>query len=381
MTEGRKCILLTGATGAIGSVTAGLLLDQPETEVVLLLRANSEQHLHQRLQQLAHFWQRPIEPLLQQHRLSAIIGDTQLPNLGLKQQEYHNCVKKITHIIHAAGNVKLNLSAQQADSAAINPTTELIALATKACGSGSFKKMEYISTVGVAGRIGATILEQRIVQPRQYRNSYEAAKAKAEDLIWQAIDQQVPITVHRPSMVIGDSSTGATIHFQVFYHLIDFLSGRRTYGCLPNPGETYLDVIPVDIVAKALLLSCSEQSSVGTVFHLAAGPAGAVLIRDLIAKIRHYFTVQGDEMPRVRFIAKGWFELLTPLIAALSPAKTRKMVKNLHYFLAYLDQPQFFDNTNSAKLLEKNGASIPRFEDYFDNIMNYFYLHAKGCRR
>ena len=48
--------------------------------------------------------------------------------------------------------------------------------------------------------------------------------------------KQVPhgkVTLHRPSMVVGHAETGKVIHFQVFYHLCEFLSGRHTRGLIP----------------------------------------------------------------------------------------------------------------------------------------------------
>ena len=51
----------------------------------------------------------------------------------------------------------------------------------------------------------------------------------------------LPATIHRPSMVVGDSQTGKVIHFQVFYHLCEFLSGRRTLGIVPDTGDAALD--------------------------------------------------------------------------------------------------------------------------------------------
>ena len=48
----------------------------------------------------------------------------------------------------------------------------------------------------------------------------EAAKAEAERAVWSE-GAGLPITVHRPSMVVGEAQNGRVIHFQVFYHLCE----------------------------------------------------------------------------------------------------------------------------------------------------------------
>lgn len=364
---------MTGATGAIGSFVAKLLLEQPKTRLFLLIRAESESHLQHRLAQLCSFWQIRSDDLQSKDRIRALIGNTQAPCLGLKDSDYKYCLENITHIIHAAGNVKLNQSLDDAIASAVTPTAELVSLARKARRNGVLQKLDYISTVGVAGRISGRIMEERITESREYRNTYEAAKAQAERHIWNASDEGLPITIHRPSMVIGDSRTGATTHFQVFYHLLEFLSGKKTLGIIPDPLETCLDVIPVDIVSKAVVLSCNDLSQVGKVFHLASG-SNAVLLRKLVEVLQEYLQANGETLPDLRLVPSKWFKRILPFLKMLSSKKGRKALNNLYYFLTYLDEPQVFDNTNFAELLSHHSYAIPLFDDYFGNIMKYYRL-------
>ena len=55
--------------------------------------------------------------------------------------------------------------------------------------------------------------------------------------------------------VVGDTINGRIIHFQVFYHLCEFLSGRRTLGLAPGFGGARLDIVPADYVAQVIALS------------------------------------------------------------------------------------------------------------------------------
>ena len=50
------CVLVTGATGVIGSELVPLLLERPDCRVRLILRAKSQDHLRSRLAELAAYW-------------------------------------------------------------------------------------------------------------------------------------------------------------------------------------------------------------------------------------------------------------------------------------------------------------------------------------
>src|SRR5262249_4465392 len=102
-----RTVLLTGSTGAIGSALARDLLAEPETRVYLLLRAQSSDHLGERLRALQHFWRiAPDDPMTR--RVEAVAGDVTRPSLGMDSAISQRLAREVTHIIHSAGNVKLN---------------------------------------------------------------------------------------------------------------------------------------------------------------------------------------------------------------------------------------------------------------------------------
>ena len=91
------------------------------------------------------------------------------------------------------------------------------------------------------------IREVPLAEPRQFHNTYEAAKAEAESFVWERLSGGLPGTIHRPSMIVGDSKTGKNIRFQVFYYLADFLAGLRTLGVVPDTR----DVVRLDTTRAA----------------------------------------------------------------------------------------------------------------------------------
>lgn len=58
-----------------------------------------------------------------------------------------------------------------------------------------------------------------ITEARTFHDIYEQAKAEAERYLQNVLPEGLPITIHHPSMVIGDAGSGRIIHFQIFYAL------------------------------------------------------------------------------------------------------------------------------------------------------------------
>src|SRR5688572_710888 len=295
-----RTVFLTGATGAIGSTLARYILAEEDARLILLLRATSKSHLDERLAGLFTFWGFDRRDASIDSRVRAVSGDVTLTRLGLDEETYAGVVRDVTHVIHSAGNVKLNRPLNEARLSAVDAVRHVLSLVAACRSIGRFAKLDYVSTVGVAGRTAGEVPEQPFHTPRAFRNSYEAAKAEAETLVLRDIDEGLPATIHRPSMVVGDSRDGRIIQFQVFYYLCEFLSGRQTAGFVPHAGSTRLDIIPVDYVARAIQASSLREDANGRIFHLCAGPADAPMVTTLTEQVREFFVRRDRPVPGLR---------------------------------------------------------------------------------
>ena len=144
-----KNYFVTGATGAIGSALIPLLLADPETRVQLLLRAKSPQELAERREELCRFWEIAAEDVPVRERIQAWCGDVTLPRFGLEDATYSALAAECTHIVHSAGNVRMNLPIEQARHSSVDSAVNILELAN-AC--RKLQKIEFVSTVGVGGR-------------------------------------------------------------------------------------------------------------------------------------------------------------------------------------------------------------------------------------
>lgn len=373
-----KHVFLTGATGTIGSALTPLFLNEPDTRVAVLIRAKNEAELGKRVAALLHYWN--MSPAdTRAARLLALRGDAAEPKFGLSNQQYDRLFQETTHIIHGAASVKLTLPLEKARANAVIPVRSILELADACRRHGALRKVEVISTVGVGGRLPGVIPERPLPEVREFHNTYEAAKAEAEQCVFGAW-KDLPITVHRPSMVVGDSRTGRIIHFQVFYYLCEFFSGRHTFGVLPRVDRA-LDVIPVDYVAGAIHWSSGRSDSAGRIFHLCSGPDGAIQFSALSRMVRDALGGSGVDLPRARYVSLPLFRRLLTIAAVLASEKQRGALSTLPVFLDYLGEWQAFANTETHKILDSAGIPVPAVESYLPKILAYYcqdkmQLHA-----
>ena len=369
-----KKIFLTGATGVIGSAFLEALLKNTEYEALVLLRANSSEELAQRENGLQADLSKLTGLANLSTRLKAVRGDVTLPNLGIEESDFQSIAKNANAIIHCAANVSMKMSDSEAEKISINATRSILELSSIAQKNGQFEKLEYVSTLGVAGQKRGEIEEIRDLGAREFNTSYESSKAGAEELVFASIDDGMPITVHRPSMVIGNSGSGQIRQFQVFYYICEFLSGKYTGGYLPNTGDVTLDTIPVDFVANALLKSLEDPKSVGQITHLCGGPDRSMTVLEIAQEVSQVFS-SVRHLSKQRIIPLWLFRSAAKIAEFTANEKARKSIKNLPLLLVHIEANQRFQNQSTYSLL---GSDLmpPQANSYVSKSLE-FYINSK----
>lgn len=372
-----KNVFLTGGTGTIGSALVPRLLADDDTALTLLIRARDDAELHTRLAEMLAHWQYPPGDS-RASRIRPVRGDISLPQFGVGAAGFAQLAGETTHVIHCAASVKLNMEMAQARATAVTPTRTVLELGRQCAQANMLRKIDLVSTVGVWGRTPGHMPERRLPEVTEFHNTYEAAKSEAERVIWTEGDG-LPITVHRPSMVVGEARSGRVMHFQVFYHLCEFLSGARTHGVMPELGRTRLDTVPVDWVADAIHWCSSHEETAGQIFHLCSGPDEAISLTSLQQRVRRAWQAHGRKLPGLRRVNRRLLERLVPVIGALASEKARRALRGLPPILEYLAEDQGFANSQTAQTLAAAGLPVPSVDSYLDAVLEY-YLDASGER-
>ena len=262
----------------------------------------------------------------------------------------------------------MNLPIEVARRSAVESAHNIVDLARKCL---HLEKVEFVSTVGVGGRL-SVVPETWITEPRDFHNTYEQAKAEAEDYIKAEAERGLPVTVHRPSMVVGDARTGKIVHFQIFYHLCEFLSGRRTLGLFPRLGEARLDTIPVDAVARAIAWSCGQATLSGRVLHLCSGPGYAIRLKCLRERVRQGFKAHGLKLPPCVEVPTPVFAGILKLAARFMTDEARRAARTLPVFLEYLASDQRFENALTTQTLTAAGLAPAVWSQYGDVVLRTY---------
>src|SRR4029434_8897587 len=141
----------------------------------------------QRVRDLVAYWQ--LDPAAVEGRLHVLRGDATLPRFGLAEADYAGISRTTTHVVHCAALVRMNLPLPEARQSAVGAARNVLALADAARAAGALEQVEVVSTVGVGGRREHALQERWITGPRSFHNSYEQAKAEAEELVARACER------------------------------------------------------------------------------------------------------------------------------------------------------------------------------------------------
>ncbi|TCD65176.1 putative NRPS-like protein biosynthetic cluster [Steccherinum ochraceum] len=199
-------VLLTGSTGNLGShVLESLLLDERVTRVFTLNRHSSRKDR----QRDAFIDGKFSLELLKSKKLSPLIGDTSLPDLGLDAETLSEIKNTVTHVAHVAWRLDFNLSLSSFESL-IASTRNLIDFSA---GSTNAIKFLYTSSITAAqnwddskGPVPEQVLPNAEVAVGA---GYGSSKYVVERVLALAARRGLQTTTFRIGQVTGSLSSGA----------------------------------------------------------------------------------------------------------------------------------------------------------------------------
>jgi long-chain acyl-CoA synthetase len=259
-------ILLTGGTGFLGTQIARRLIAQTDHRLIVLVQAR-DANAARRLAARA-FWDWPELRHSIGERVEVVAGDITQPQFGLEPVEYGRLARSVTHVIHAAADIRLAAPIEVLRPTNVVGVQHIIDFARAVQSDHGLQRLAHISTAYVAGRRTGVIREEAPTSEAGFANAYEQTKFEAECLVHQVLDE-LPVSIFRPAMIVGDSQTGAILTFNTFYYPI-----RRylmNHDRLMAAGsDLRINIIPVDYVADCIVRLTFDPGAAGLTFHLTA---------------------------------------------------------------------------------------------------------------
>ncbi len=261
-------IFVTGSTGYIGAHVAAGLLEGHADRLNLLVRAKDKHEADVRLWrglQLHLPFPRFLEYL--RSRITVFNGDLTQPQFGLSGDDYRRLVETTDSVIHVAAS--LNRKSEKAClNVNLRGTLEVIKLAAASRDHHGLRRFSHVSTVAVAGqRSNEVVREDDAIQwDRSDYDPYARTKKFCEHMIRELLPE-VPRTIFRPSIVLGDSRHAETTQFDMVRAFV-FLAGLPV---LPFRPTDRVDIVPVNYVAEAIVALHQKERPEHDIYHLSSG--------------------------------------------------------------------------------------------------------------
>ncbi|MFM9368115.1 non-ribosomal peptide synthetase [Streptomyces sp. Da 82-17] len=254
-------VLLTGATGFLGAFLLRALLARTDATVHCLIRGTG-QRLHDRLRAYG------LHDLAADPRIVPHTGDLAAPRLGLAPGAYERLARTVDLVLHCGAEVNLAHGYDRLRAANTDATAEVLRLAA----AHRTVPVHHVSTVGVLSGTpasGAYLADDPLPPPTGLRHGYAQSKWAAEHLVGQARRRGLPVTVHRPTRLTGDSATGVCQDADYLWLL---LQACARLGLAPDASlDLSFDLVPVDRAAAAIVALALRPAAAGRTFHIAAG--------------------------------------------------------------------------------------------------------------
>lgn len=367
----KKVIFMTGVTGLIGGHLMHHYLDDKDvTRIYLLVRGNNEQVAAKKVfRTLKAFLPHSDNPD-SENKIRVIVGDIAKKKLALSDANYNMISNEITHVIHSAANVKFQQSLENAMLVNFDGTKNVFDLARSANAINDLSKIAYISTAYACGNHQGVFYENGSFKPVLFANSYEESKHMADAYV-HTLFRELPVTIFRPSIVVGDSQSGVTSAFNGLYAPLELIC-KRLLRFIPGCESTPMDIVPVDYVSKAIVIIMNQgNSSDGKVFHLTSGRNNTISSGEVVRYAMEFYEKKITDAGSCKYLVDFLEATKYNEFRQCLKGAEAMIYKTLESFAPYITIDRTFDNSETVNALKSAGLMVPSFKDYYERIFEY----------
>jgi len=353
---------LTGATGFVGQAVLARLLERTDSTVHALVRAQSQEDADARMRGVLAALYDDVGRYAD--RVHAVPGDLVEPELGQSPGARERLAADVDEIVHCGASVAFDLSLRASRAINVGGTARVLGLAEACVQAGGLRRMTYVSTAYVAGNRSGEVGEDELDTGQGFRNAYEQSKHEAETMV-RAHQAKLPITIARPSIVVGERGTGWTSSFNVIYGPLRAF-GAGAYPVLPGRRSAIVDVVTVDYVADAILALTAAPEAEGGTYHVVAGDEASTLgeLGELAA--------ERFEQPMPRLLPPGIYRrFVHPFVLRSADERARRALRRSEVYFPYFSLGVRFDDRRARELLAPLGIRPASMAEHFDAMLDF----------
>lgn len=288
----QRTIFLTGASGVIGQA---MIKKMDARSVICLVRQTPVSH----------------------PGAMTVKGDISLPRFGLSSERWKDLAGRTDCVVHSAAVTDFHKPDDKVMKANVNSLENVFELAAAARAP-----LYHFSTAFVRPTKTASTNEEL---------AYAVSKREGERMVRES---GLPHVIIRPSIVIGDSVSGAIARFQGFHNVLGgVLTGALPF--VPASRAAFIDCVPQDVVADTVL-ALIEDAQMGGEHWITAGDSALTTTR-ICEILDKFVTGRGGSFTNPRFLPPDMIErLLLPVFLPALPIALQKRFARLHKISAYL---------------------------------------------
>ncbi len=364
-----QAILLTGATGYLGAFLLYELLRRTNATVYCLVRAQTIAAGNDRLQANLEFYALWDETF--SDRIIPVLGDLSQPLLGLTPQQFGDLATEIDCLYHNGAQVNFTYPYLALKAANVLGTQEVLRLAAQQ----KTKPVHFVSTTHVfpaePKAEGQTIWER--MTPDRAENlptGYVQSKWVAEQLLAIARERGLPVSIYRPSFIVGHQETGAGNAQDLLFRLIN---GCIQLGIAPDIHLSF-NIVPVDYVSQAIVHLSTQAEASGKTFHLVNPHHIAIDWKQILHWLQALgYTIQPIAYAQWLAVLQAMGDRLTdnalyPLLPMFSAVSKNPSSARLN-----LSHELQFDCQNTRSGLADTTLNCPAIDvDWLSNYLSFF---------
>lgn len=271
-------VFLTGATGFLGAYLLRELLDRTDAQIHTLVRGRDATHAYGRLvdAQRRYGIHRPLPA----YRVRPVLGDLTGPRLGLREADWERLAACADVIHHCGAEVNFLYPYEKLRVANVFGTQEVLRLAARRA-----IPVHHVSTLAVVHGLAMAGV-QRVTEDTPLDNvellgmGYPESKWVAEEVVRGAHAAGLPVAIHRPYEISGDTTS---FTWNSGASLCELFRMITELGLAPDL-DLALNLNPVDYVAGTIVHLGLHTPAEGQTYHQ-VNPRQA-LLADLVERLR-----------------------------------------------------------------------------------------------
>jgi thioester reductase-like protein len=258
-------ILLTGATGFLGSFLLEALLRLTDDEIVTVVRAEDAAHAGSRVRSALERTGLMSDERARAFatRVQALPGDIAQPRLGVRPAPWDELARSVSQIYHCAAEVDYVKPYRALERPNVGSTVEILRLAV----AGAPKALHYVSTTFTFGFVARAFCLEADDNPEMagLNFGYSQSKWVAEQLVQEAARRGVRARIYRPSLVTA-SSLGRYVRRDLTARILAYMIRHG----VAIDSANQVSLLPVDVCANNIVAISRLDDPGADSFHLTA---------------------------------------------------------------------------------------------------------------